>query len=365
MSKNNNGFTRLEIDLNVLTANYYNILNAIKPSKLLVVLKDNAYGHGLEVIAKRLAAAGCYEFACATLNEALLLKDILPANSTLIILRALTDYEFSIAKNYNFEFTVNSIETLKKFAKTNRNLNIHLKIETGLGRLGIFFDEINTALEIIKNSANLKLKSVFSHFAVSYQKHEFTNLQLSRFKESCAIIKQQFPNIICHIAATAGVLCLPESYLDMVRISSLLYGLTYTEYLPWGVKPILRWLAPVIHTRVYPADWNIGYRLLYKTSANQKIGVLAVGAGDSYPYSLRLKADVLLHGKRCRVVGMALDQIMIDLSNAPETEVGDEAILIGAEGKDCITAEELAKIAGSSAAEILSKIPQRIPRCYI
>jgi len=362
------GITRLEIDLDIIAKNYQRLKDTVLPSSVMPVLKDNAYGHGLVRIAQRLCKEGCGTIACATLNEALLLKKNCSADLQILLLRALTDIELQIAVKNNFQITINSTRTLltadKLATAENKILKIHLKIDTGLGRLGLLPDEAPIVFEKIKGLKNVRLISVFSHLAVSYQKHEFSDNQLSLFRKISEIAKFFFPEVKCHIAATAGVISLPDSYMDMVRVSSLLYGLSYSQEWPWGIEPALRWITPVIQAKQFPEGWNIGYKLLYKTKANQKIGVLAVGAGDNYPYALRLKSDVLICGKRCKVVGMSLDQTMVDLTPVPDAQEGYEAVLIGKSGEECIRAEELGVIAGTSPADILSKIPSRIPRYY-
>ncbi|MBP7652863.1 alanine racemase [Candidatus Dependentiae bacterium] len=360
--------TRLEINLDELGKNYHRLKNAVAPARVMAVVKDNGYGHGLTRIAQKLYNEGCELFACATLNEAFMLKKYCSAGMEILILRALTDTELKIAVKNNFQITINSLRTLEILAEIsdglNQNVDVHLKIDTGLGRLGFFPEEVLLVFENVRKLKNIRIKSIFSHFAVSYQKHEFTLRQLALFKKTSDFAKKIFPDIICHIAATAGTICIPDSRMDMVRVSSLLYGLSYSQEWPWGIKPVLKWIAPIIQVRTFPEGWNIGYKLLYSTSEGQRIGVLSVGAGDSYPYSLRLKSDVLIRGKRCKVVGMSLDQIMVDLTNVPEACEGEEAVLIGIDGNEHIRSEELGVIAGTSAAEILSRIPSRIPRYY-
>ncbi len=362
------GVTRLEIDLSVLTANYQRLVAALAPATVMAVLKDNAYGHGLIPVARQLYAAGCRRFACATLGEALELKRHCPGAYDLLILRALTESELPVAIDCGCQLTLHDLRTLdcaETLARAaGRQVPVHLKIDTGLGRLGFLPDEVPAALAALQQAPHLAVCGIYSHLAMSWRHHEFSVRQLALYQQAVAQARAHYPEIICHLAATAGALTMPEARFDLVRISSLLYGLSYLNEWPWGLEPVLRWVAPLIQVRAFPAEWNIGYKLLYRTTAGQRIGVLAVGAGDSFPYALRLKGVVLLRGRRCPIVGMSLDQTMIDLTPVPDAQPGDEAVLIGRDGADQLRAEEVGATAQTSYGEILSRIPARIPRCY-
>jgi alanine racemase len=172
------------------------------------------------------------------------------------------------------------------------------------------------------------------------------------------------PGVTRHIAATAAAVHMPDSRLDMVRLGGLLLNLTPVGKSPWGLQTPLSFTAPVVQVKKVPPGWNIGYRLMFSAPDWMTVGVVAVGAGDSYPYALKFRADVLVRGQRCRVIGMGLDQSIIDLTNVPAAEDGDEALLIGVCEDGTLSAEDLADAAGTSYGELLSRIPSRIPRLY-
>ncbi len=362
------GVTRVEVDLDALAANYRRLQDAAAPAAVMAVLKDNAYGHGLERVARELYAGGCRKFACATLGEALQLRRHCPGTYDLLILRALTATELPVAIAAGCAIIINSMEMLQRAeaaaAAAGTTVPVHLKVDTGLGRLGVLPDEVPAALAALPQARHLLLAGICSHFAMSWRRHEFSEQQFALFRTAMAQARTVRPDLIAHMAATAGLLTMPEARLDMVRVSSLLYGLSYLNEWPWGLQPVLRWVAPLIQVRTYPEGWNIGYRLLYRATANQRIGTLAVGAGDSFPYALRLKGHVLLRGRRCAILGMSLDQTMLDLTDVPDAATGDEAVLIGRDGNDELKAEELGGMAGTSYGEILSRLPARLPRLY-
>ena len=334
----------------------------------MAVLKDNAYGHGLVRIAKHLHREGCRHFGVATLHEALTVQQAGINDSYILILRALTATELPVAMAHDFRIMIADLAQLRLASQIgerhSKSARVHLKIDTGLGRLGFLPDDVPALADALQNVKWVEVEGVASHFAVSASRHEFHGIQLTRFRAAVEQLQRVKPKFIRHIAASSVTTGMPEAWLDMVRISSLLYGLSNAEYVPWGLDTVLTWVAPLLQIKTVPPGWNVGYGLRYAAQDWLRIGVIGVGAGDSFPYALREKATVLVRGRRCRVLGMALDQSMIDLTNVPEAAVGDEAVIIGTSGDDYIRPEELARIAGTSYGEILSRIPPRIPRFY-
>jgi alanine racemase len=363
------GVTRLEIDLDTIASNYHRIALAVAPSRVMAVVKDNAYGHGLIPVAMRLKQEGCRDFGVATLPEALALRDAGLRAGGILILRTLTATEIEPALIAGFRVTTgdpNELLRIDRLATAfGLQATVHLKVDTGLGRLGFLPDQTPQVIAATRKLQATKVEGVYSHFAVSAKRHESNDLQLQRFLEVTSALKESLPGVTQHIAATAALVGMQESWLDMVRPGGLLFGLTGLGEVPWGCAPALTFKAPIVQVKTVPPGWNIGYRLVYSAPDWLTIGVIAAGAGDSYPYSLKLKADVLVCGKRCRVLGMALDQCMIDLSPVPEAECGDEAVLVGESGGSTMSVEELARVAGTSFGEILSRVPGRIPRLYL
>jgi alanine racemase len=351
----------------------------------MAVVKDNAYGHGLVAVAKRLSREGCRLLAVATLQEALLLEaEGIPAGD-ILILRSLTATELPVGVRSGFALTIGDgdqlLEADRLAAAVSTRARVHLKADTGLGRLGFLPDQAEDMAGVVACLKATHVVGIYSHFAVTATRHEHNDKQMAAFLEVVRVLDRVVPGITRHIAATAATIGMPESRLDMVRPGGLLLGLTGVGENPWGVEPAMSFRAPLVQVKTVPPGWNVGYRLTYTAPDRQRIGTVAAGAGDSYPYALKLKADVLVRGRRCRVLGMALDQLMIDLSGVPGASTGDEAVLIGtsgstsegasgdasgdASGGASIGAEELGRIAGTSYGEILSRIPARIPRLYI
>ncbi|MDP2858103.1 MAG: alanine racemase [Bacillota bacterium] len=364
------GMTRLEIDLDAVGGNYRVLSDMVRPVAVMAVVKDNAYGHGLVPVALRLKREGCAAFAVATLQEALVLAGAgIPASSVLI-LRALTSPELVIAVGQGFAVTVGDSRQLQEVDALAANGGgspalVHLKLDTGLGRLGFLPAQAEEAASGIRSLTSTEVRGVYSHFAITAGGHPFMDTQLRRFNEACDVIGQSVPGTTRHIAASAATVGMREAWLDMVRPGGLLLGMAGLGEEPSGFKTALTLRAPVVHVKTVPAGWNVGYGLTYAAPDRQRIGIVAVGAGDSYPYALRGKSFVLVRGRRCRVVGMSLDQLMVDFSGVPDAVPGDEAVVIGSCGEESVSPKDLARLAGTSYGEILSRIPARVPRLYI
>jgi alanine racemase len=363
--------TRLEIDLDGVSGNYQALLALVSPASVMAVVKDNAVGHGLVPVALRLQRDGCKAFAVATLQEALVLEGAGIPASSILVLRALSPSELTVAIRQGFAVTAADGPQLREMDRLAHAFGgsparVHVKIDTGLGRLGFLPDQAEEAAGTIRSlSRSTEVQGVYSHFAVAMRGHPFMETQYDRFMKACETILRAAPSAVRHMAASAATVVMPKAWLDMVRPGGLLLGLAGAEQTPPGFRAALTLRAPVIQVKMVPPGWNVGYGLNYAAEDHMRIGIVAIGAGDSYPYALRGKASVLVRGHRCGVLGMALDQLMVDFSAVPDAEPGDEAVLIGTDGSQTVSPQELADIAGTSYGEILSRIPARVPRLYI
>lgn len=363
------GSARLEIDLDVIASNYGKILAQVSPSRVMAVVKDNAYGHGLQPVAARLYREGCRDFGVATLIEAALLEESGIPPGSVLILRSLTSSELPLAVSRGFALTVASPDHLLAVdavaSRLCRSIDVHLKVDTGLGRLGFLPGQTAGMISAMERLSAARICGVYSHFAMTLKRHPHNDAQLERFIHVCTMLDARLPGLTRHIAATAATLGMPESRLDMVRLGGLLFGLTSVGELPWGLRKPLAFKAPLVQVKTVPPGWNVGYRLMFRAPDRMKVGVIAAGAGDGYPYALRFKADVLVRGIRCRVVGMGLDQCMIDLTNVSTAQEGEDTVLIGECNGATLNAEQLAEAAGTTFGELLSRISSRIPRLYL
>lgn len=374
----------LEISKSALIYNLKQFRKIIDPKvKLMGVIKSNAYGHGLIGVAKIIEGKIDY-FGVASLDEALelrkngLKKPILvltywevPKKRFLPIIKAIKeDIEFSV-------YTERQAKILAKISqKIGRKVKIHLKIDTGTSRIGILpKDGPNFILKCLK-LPQLELKGIFTHFAKSEAYNQnYTLLQTKRLKEVVKKISQKITSKpLIHAACTAATIINPATHLDMVRIGIGLYGLWPSEATrkrnfqsqnPIILKPALSWKTKIIQVKELPKGTPIGYDCTFYCKRKTKIAVLPIGYWDGYDRKLSNCGEVLIKGRRAFVRGrVCMNLIMVEVTEIPNIKVGDEVVLIGRQGKEEITVEEIAKKIGTINYEIVTRINQSLPRIY-
>ena len=369
MNKDNYA-TWLEIDLGVI-ANNFKQLEKITNKIVMPVIKANAYGHGLEEVAMRLENVGAKIFGVARIEEALHLREYGIKKKILVLgytaparvedaIRngiSLTVYDFSVMKSYS--------EVLRN--KQNR-LSIHAKVDSGMGRLGIPVNEAMPFLQAIINEPNFLIEGIFTHFACADEVDTpYTNDQIQKFNNIIDMSRDmgiQFKYI--HAANSAGTMNYPESHYDLVRCGIILFGLSPSSKtpLPAEIKPALCWKTRLISIKELPENHGISYGFAYRTKKKERIGVIAVGYGDG----MRRQAgnEVLIHGKRARVVGnVCMDQCMVQIDDIAEAKIGDEVVLIGEQQGNKITATDIAARWGTINYEVICGMAARMPRVFI
>ena len=367
--------TWAEINIDAMKYNVENIRRITSPNaKIMAVVKADAYGHGYRKVCKSLLESGVDCFAVAMVAEA---KEIRRSGFDVPVLilgashrsEAEEIVRYDIMPNvYNYEFA----KYLSQIAvKQNKNVKIHLKIDTGMSRLGFVAGDDNTELlnEIIKiyNLPNIIIDGIFSHFACSDEADSsYTYLQFERFKQLIDELEAVGINIPCkHIANSAAIMMYPEMHLDMVRAGIILYGYYPSnevdkEKLP--LKPVMTLKSSVTLVKDMDAGRGVSYGKTYITDRKTKIATIPIGYADGYLRSLSQKAKMEIDGKLCNVIGrICMDQCMIDVTNVNNINIGDEVIIFG-EGQ--ITADDVAEWMNTINYEILCLVSKRIPRIY-
>jgi len=238
-----------------------------------------------------------------------------------------------------------------------------------MNRIGFTSEAAFTeAILLLKRCPNLVLDGLFTHFAVSeLDDTSFTLQQAERFRRYVEIARQNGLHPILHASNSAAALNIPEAQFDMVRGGIAMYGCHPAGHTVAGIDlhPVMSWHAYITHIKTIPAGEGISYGLKFVTPCDMLVGTVAVGYGDGYKRCLSNKADVLVRGHRARQIGtICMDQMMIDLTNIPDATVGDDVVLLGSQGKESITADELAEKANTISYEILLSISERVPRVY-
>src|SRR5205809_5423978 len=346
--------TRAEIDTEAFSRNIDAIVRRLpRDSRLIAVLKANAYGHGAVELARKCRPDRVAMIATALLEESLELRNAgiaLP----LLVLGPLKQEHIAIALDNRISIGVVGPEELEAACRVarDRDVAIHLKLDSGMGRMGVTESELPRAIEMIRSTPRLKIEAVYTHFANADESGDsFTDKQITKFREMSALI----PAPLHHLANSAATLRGLVEAGDYARVGIALFGVGD------NVEPVLHWRTEIMRLKELPAGHAIGYGTTFHTKRASRIATLPVGYADGYDRLLSNNADVLVRGKRAPVVGrVSMDLVTVDVTEIPDARFGDEVILLGGE----ITADELAKRTGTIPYEVFCRISRRVPRVY-
>lgn len=363
--------THAEVNLSRLTENFRAIQQQVYPAKVMVILKANAYGHGLIPVAQHLQSLGVAYMGVAVLEEGILLRNA-GITTPILILGGILGNQIPLFLRYQLTLTASSVEKLYQIDQTAQELGVpaqvHLKIDTGMGRIGVQYYNAHTLLDAALKCRHCQVEGVYSHFANADSPNlDSAREQLARFLQALTFYEERgllMP--LRHIANSGGILQLPESYLEMVRAGILLYGVypsaEVAQTIP--VCPILSWKSQVVYFKVIQAQQAVSYGSTWRAEQPTRIVTVPVGYGDGYFRSLSDKAHVIIRGKKYPVVGkVCMDQLMVNIGQDSAYN-GDEVILLGKSGDQKISCDELAENAGTIPYEILTNINNRVPRLY-
>lgn len=361
----------IDIDLAALRSNFHIVGDHLegKPP-ILVVVKANAYGHGAVPVSKTLLEEGASVLGVATVDEARELREG-GIEGRILILGRMVEADIPAALRWHTEITLQHPEMAQWVSKaaTSKGLTVpvHLKVDTGMTRLGFYwetaYDEIRKVLEL----PALDLHCVYTHFAnADLGDREFTQKQIQRFEDLHLKLRQSGVEVCHHIANSAAILTGQTPEGCGVRPGIMLYGSSPSGNIPSdGLVPILSWKCRVLQIKRVPEGTGVSYGHDFVTTRPSCIATVSVGYADGYLRCLTNKGQVLIGGKRAPVVGrVTMDMTMVDVTDLPEVKTGDEVVLIGPQGEDTITAEEVAAWADTINYEIYCALSHRIPRYY-
>lgn len=365
-----------EIELAALNHNLKLLQRACQPqARLMAVVKANAYGHNVSLVAPALFAQGVRDFGVATLGEALYLEEVCPQAEQILIMGALAEPQYQSVIEAGFDFilhTVAHIPLLDKLAqKAGKAARLHLKVDTGMGRAGILPEEVLTAFELLHQTSSLDLRGICSHFACSDQPHnDYVYLQLQRFEN----VKAQFLQHplsrrftpLFHIANSDAVFQYPQAHYDMVRPGIALYGYAgvSADKLPEPLRPVLSLKSQISQFKQLPKGSPVGYGCTFVTERLSRLGVVVLGYADGLNRLLSNRQHVLVNGHHARIVGrISMDQCLIDLTDLPFwAEAGHEVVFIGQSAGQAITAQDWADKLDTIPYEVLTSLGTRLPR---
>lgn len=369
--KNKIGYrpTWAQINLKNLEHNFNQVKSLLRPKiKILVTVKADAYGHGLIAVSKRLYAAGVDYLGVASIDEGIKLRKA-GIRIPILLLGLILQKDIPALFTYQLTPTVcdkrSASAINSKAAKLKKKIAIHIKVDTGMGRIGVLHHEAVALIKSIHKLKNISIEGIFTHFAFADLNRKFTDYQINLFNKLVSVLKKDGIVIpLVHAANSIGLIDYKDSHFTMVRPGLVIYGLHPKEHLSIRLKPVLSLKTRVVFIKRVGRGTSISYGCTYVTKRPGNIVTLPIGYGDGYPRNLSNLAPLLIGGRRFRIAGrVCMDQIMVDVGNF-KLKIGDEVVLIGAQGSQKVTAEELANLSGTIPYEIVCGLGSRIPRIY-
>jgi alanine racemase len=364
----------LTVDLAALRHNYLQVRKRLSPGvKLLAVVKADAYGHGLLPAARALAAAGAEYLGVASLEEGLTLRQE-GLELPILLLMGIVPAESQAAVAAGLDVVLYRQDVAQALEEAGRTLGkkarVHLKVDTGMGRLGLLPVEVWPFLESLKNSPSLEVLGLISHLAMADSADKtYTRKQLQEFLNLLTTARGQGWELPCsHIANSAALLELPEAHFGIARPGISLYGSPPSPSRSWGVdlKPVMSFTTQVLQLKRLPPGSSISYGGTYTTTDWCDLAVLPVGYCNGYPRLLSNRGEVLVKGRRAPIRGrVCMNLTMVEVSHIPEVAAGEPIILLGEDGGNRLTADDLAGWAETISYEIYCALGSANPRRFV
>lgn len=363
----------IELDLARWRRNYQLIRQALPSGlRLLSVVKDEAYGHGLLPAARLATESGVNFLAVSTVEEAMKLRDG-GVRAPILLLGERQESELPWCVAHNLTCCVSEPHGITKLAqlaaRSGKRAPVHLKINTGMNRFGARWNEVWPVVEKIRAEKSLQLEGALSHFAQSDELDKtFALLQLARFNEALDALKANGVNIsLRHLCNSGGFLDLPSAHFDMVRMGILPLGVfpsSVCRRIP-GIEAVMSVKARIAAIqKLQPGD-HVGYGMRYTANENRRIAVLPIGYGDGFP-RVRNLGHALIHGQRAPIVGgVSMDALTVDITEIPEAKLWDVTTLMGRNGAEEISVHDIAKLKNSASYDVLCSWRGRLPRIYV
>jgi alanine racemase len=363
----------VEVDLDALRHNVAAIRRRIGPGvKLMAVVKADAYGHGLGQVGSTLMQCGVDAFGVANLSEALLLRQIGGSGWPILLFGSALPFEVATMVEHNITPTISTLEEARLFdeeaQRRGKQVGVHAEIDTGMGRVGFWHE--NAVEHVLQLAAlrHVRLDALYTHFPSADENLDETRRELSLFLKIVAELKNRGVEIpLVHAANSAATLEFPEARLGMVRPGLLMYGICAKQEHADEFRPPLSFKARIAYVKDVAAGRTISYGQTFTAEKPMRIATVTAGYADGFSRRLSNKAEVLVGGKRCPVVGrVTMDQIMVDVTHVAEVQCGDEVVFVGEQNGAVITASEVAGWEDTIPWEVLCGITKtaRVPRIY-
>ena len=370
----NLGRVWLEIDLDTVRHNIKTIRRiAGKNSEIMAVVKANAYGHDVIEISRVALESGATWLGVGALEEGIILRKA-GIKAPILVLGLTSEDQVDCLLFYDLVPTICDLQTVKALSqaavKYKKTARVHIKIDTGMRRLGIKPDGALDFIKRIKKMNNIEIQGLYTHFAAADENKSYTEMQFAQYKRVADEVEKEGIHVpLKHMANSAAILDLPYTYLDMVRPGITIYGLFP---LPGSkrtikLKPVTKFKTKIIFIKKVRAGESIGYGRAYTTTKETLVATLPVGYADGYPRLLSGRGEVLVRGRRATIIGrICMDLCMIDVTDIPGVQVGDEVVLWGRQKGEKISVEEIAEKTRTINCEIICMVDKpRVPKLFI
>ncbi len=360
--------TRAEVLLDAIAHNLRIVRAAANGRKVLAVVKADAYGHGIVPVAKRLQAEGVDGFGVALAEEGLELREA-GIDRTILVLNGINGgaHRDIIAAGLTPVLYDPSEAGAFEAVAVGRPIDVHLKVDTGMGRLGVPLAELTDFLRDLRRFPSIRIAGLMTHLSTADADPVYVAEQLAGFKRAEGLVRRfgHEPSVL-HAANSAAVFRHPETHFDWVRPGISLYGYPGSDSIDAPLRPAMRWRTEVLRVRTLQPGESAGYGRSFRATREMRLATIPLGYGDGLLRSASNRGHVLIRGVRCPIVGnIAMDLTTIDVSSVPEVAVGDETLLLGEQGGAVLDARDLAAAAGTIPYEVLTNVSRRVPRVYV
>jgi alanine racemase len=344
------------------------VRSAVQGRKVLAVVKADAYGHGVVPVAQRLQAEGVDGFGVALAEEGIELREagidraILVLNGISggahrdIIAAGLTPVLYEISEASSFDAV-----------SGDRPVDVHLKVDTGMGRLGVPLGDLSEFLRELRRFPSIRIVGLMTHLSTADTDPDYVAEQVAGFAQAQGLVRRfGHEPVVLHVANSAACFRHPETHFDWVRPGLALYGYPGSDTVDAPLQPAMRWRTEVLRVRTLAPGESAGYGRSFRATSETLLATIPVGYGDGLLRSASNRGHVLIRGVRCPIVGnIAMDLTTVDVSKLPDVAIGDEALLLGEQNGAVLDARDLAAAAGTIPYEVLTNVSRRVPRVYL
>jgi len=360
--------TRAEVLLDAIGHNLQVVRDAAQGRKVLAVVKADAYGHGVVPVAQRLQADGVDGFGVALAEEGIELREA-GIDRAILVLNGISGGAHRDIIEAGLTPVLYEISEASAFDAVSgeRAVDVHLKVDTGMGRLGVPLDKLSEFLRELRRFPSIRIAGLMTHLSTADADPEYVREQMSGFALAQGLVRRfGHEPAVLHAANSAACFRHPETHFDWVRPGLALYGYPGADAIDAPLRPAMRWRTEVLRVRMLGPGDSAGYGRSFRATADTLLATIPVGYGDGLLRAASNRGHVLIRGARCPIVGnIAMDLTTVDVSGVPDVAIGDEALLLGEQNGAALDACDLAAAAGTIPYEVLTNVSRRVPRVYL